>query len=227
MIKAIITDIEGTTTDIHFVHQVLFPYSREKITSFINIHQDKPEVAKELLAAGKLIGDKATLSDIIQQFIEWIDKDVKIAPLKNLQGYIWEEGFLKGDFKGHVYEDAYQNLLKWHQNNIKLYVYSSGSVKAQHLLFQFSAFGDMRYLFEGYFDTQVGGKKEASSYAKIVDTIQIAPKEVLFLSDVIAELDAAKQSGLNTILLNRNHVLFDQNAHTTCLTFNEINLNGK
>ncbi len=225
MIKTIITDIEGTTTDIHFVHKILFPYSRKNIRSYLLANQNKPEVITELNEIRQLIGDaNPDLAKIGDQLIEWIDNDVKIAPLKNLQGYIWQQGFEQGEFKGHVYTDAYENLLKWHQQKIKLYIYSSGSVKAQHLLFQYSSFGDMRYLFDGYFDTAVGGKKEAKSYANILEQTQSKPEETLFLSDVVAELDAASENKIKTILLNRDNQTFENNKHHICDSFNEIKL---
>ena len=222
-IKAIITDIEGTTTDIHFVHKVLFPYSRENIHAYLIVNQNKPEVITELNEIRKLMDNiDATLDDINQQLIQWIDSDVKIAPLKNLQGFIWQQGFQQGEFKGHVYADAYENLIKWHQQKIKLYIYSSGSVKAQQLLFQYSTYGDIRYLFDGYFDTKVGPKKEASSYAEILKQIQCQPEETLFLSDVVAECDAAYENNMQTRLLNRDNQVFEDNQHLVCHTFNEI-----
>ncbi len=224
MIKTIITDIEGTTTDIHFVHKVLFPFSRKNIRSYLLANQSKPEVITELNEIRQQIGADADLAKIGDKLIEWIDNDVKIAPLKNLQGYVWQQGFEQGEFKGHVYTDAYENLLKWHQQKIKIFIYSSGSVKAQHLLFQYSSFGDMRYLFEDYFDTAVGGKKEKKSYANILDKIQSKPEETLFLSDVVAELDAASENRIKTILLNRDHQAFENNKHQICKSFNEINV---
>lgn len=223
MIKAIITDIEGTTTDIHFVHKVLFPYSRERMASFIHDNQDNPAVIKELDAIRTIMEDpNASLAKISQQLLQWIDDDLKIAPLKNLQGLIWEQGFKSQAFKGHLYQDAYDQLNKWHANNIKLYVYSSGSVQAQRLLFGFSEFGDLTPLFSGFFDTQVGAKKEAKAYQNILEAIQCEGKEVLFLSDVVAELDAARENQIHTALLNRDAQVSDNNAHPVYTSFDEI-----
>lgn len=224
MIKAIITDIEGTTTDIDFVHKVLFPYSRERIADFVRTHQEDPKIAPILKEVRQSLPPYADLTMLIKQLIDWIDQDVKNGSLKSLQGLIWKEGFEKGAFTGHVYQDAYENLLKWHQQGIALYIYSSGSVQAQQLLFQYSDFGDMRYLFKGYFDTAVGAKKEVASYANILKEIGFEPSEVLFLSDVKAELDAAKANKINTYLLDRAHVELEIRNHPVVGNFNVIQL---
>ncbi|HRE30744.1 MAG TPA: acireductone synthase, partial [Candidatus Berkiella sp.] len=192
MIKAIVTDIEGTTTDVHFVHKVLFPYSRERMAEYVTANEHNPLIVPSLNEIREQLDQNATLSDVIAQLLSWIDQDVKMGPLKAIQGHIWQTGFEQGHFTGHVYPDAYENLIKWHQKGIALYIYSSGSVKAQQLLFQYSDFGDLSYLFKGNFDTEIGGKKEVSSYKNILDTIGLAGNQVLFLSDLVAELDAAR-----------------------------------
>ncbi|MGE3320279.1 MAG: acireductone synthase [Candidatus Berkiella sp.] len=224
MIKAIITDIEGTTTDINFVHKVLFPYSRERMADFVRTHKSDPQIAPLLEDIRKQLPSYADLTMVIKQLIDWIDQDVKNGALKSIQGFIWKAGFEKGDFTGHVYQDAYENLLKWHQQGIALYVYSSGSVQAQQLLFGFSDFGDLRYLFKGYFDTAIGGKKEAASYAHIIKEIGFEPNEILFLSDVKAELDAAKANNIRTYLLDRAHTELDIKNHPVIGNFNVIQL---
>lgn len=223
MIKAIITDIEGTTTDINFVHNVLFPYSRERITSFIIDNQENPAVVNELNAIRNIIQvPNASLERIAQQLLQWIDDDLKTAPLKNLQGLIWEQGFKTQAFKGHIYKDAYDQLNHWHNQHIKLYVYSSGSVQAQRLLFGFSEWGDLTSLFSGFFDMQVGAKKEAKAYQTILKAIHCEGFEVLFLSDVVAELDAARENHIQTALLNRDAQVIDNNAHPVYTSFNDI-----
>lgn len=224
MIKAIITDIEGTTTDIHFVHNVLFPYSRERMVDFVNKNQSNPNIAPALEAVRKLLIPGADLTMITKQLIDWIDLDVKNGSLKTIQGYIWKEGFEHGAFTGHIYPDAYENLIKWHDAGISLYIYSSGSVQAQQLLFGYSDFGDLRYLFKDYFDTAVGGKKEAASYANILSKIGYAADEVMFLSDVVAELDAASANHIHTTLLNRNDDINTEHHHPECSNFNQIQL---
>lgn len=224
MIKAIITDIEGTTTDIHFVHKVLFPYSRERMADFVKANAANPVIAPVLQEIALGIGTNATQADVITQLIAWIDNDVKMGTLKTLQGYIWQKGFEEGAFTGHIYPDAYESLLKWHQAGIKLYIYSSGSVQAQQLLFGYSDFGDLRHLFSDYFDTAIGGKKEATSYLHILKSIKFDANEVLFLSDVVAELDAARDNGIKTQLLNRDGAALNANGHPVCTSFADIKL---
>lgn len=222
MIKAIITDIEGTTTDIHFVHKVLFPYSRERMADFVKSNANEPNVAAVLQEITAGIGSQATQAQVIDQLIQWIDNDVKMGSLKTLQGYIWQKGFEEGAFTGHIYPDAYENLVKWHQAGIKLYIYSSGSIQAQQLLFGYSDFGDLRYLFSDYFDTSIGGKKETSSYANILKSIRLNANEVMFLSDVVAELDAARNNNIKTQLLNRDGVTLNANGHPVCESFVDV-----
>ena len=224
MIKAILTDIEGTTTDIQFVHKVLFPYSRERLADYVRTNEHNPKLLPVLQDIRQQLVPSADLTIVIRQLIDWIDQDVKNGSLKTIQGYIWQEGFEKGDFTGHVYPDAYENLVKWHKQGIALFIYSSGSVQAQQLLFQYSDFGDLRYLFAGYFDTAVGGKKEADSYANILKQINVVADEVLFLSDVKAELDAAKANNIKTYLLDREHLELDIKNHPVAGNFNVIQL---
>lgn len=225
MVKAIITDIEGTTTDIHFVHKVLFPYSRTKMADFLRLHQSLSDVSAVLQGIREHLNKpNASLQDLTDQLIAWIDADMKIGYLKTLQGYIWQQGFEQGDFKGHIYPDAYRKLVTWYDQGIDLYVYSSGSVQAQQLLFQYSDFGDLRYLFKGYFDTQVGAKKEPASYAEILKRLQLTGKQVLFLSDVVAELNAARENRMQTYLLNRENDVTDTHNHTSIESFTQINI---
>lgn len=223
MVKAIITDIEGTTTDIHFVHKVLFPYSRAKMADFLQLHQNVTEVNTTLQALREHLNlPKANLQQLSEQLIAWIDADMKIGYLKTLQGYIWQQGFEQGDFKGHVYPDAYRKLVTWYDQGVDLYVYSSGSVQAQQLLFQYSDFGDLRYLFKGYFDTQVGTKKEAESYAEILRRLKLPGNQVLFLSDVVVELNAARENQMQTYLLNRQNAVNDSGGHRSVQSFEQI-----
>ncbi|ATC92956.1 acireductone synthase [Pseudoalteromonas tunicata] len=205
MIKAILTDIEGTITRISFVKEVLFPYAASHIAEFVQDNHAAPEVATQIAAVKAEINQPdASLLDVIATLQHWIATDQKITPLKQLQGMIWQQGYHNRDFTGHLYPDAYQFLQQQFEQGIVLYVYSSGSVKAQHLLFEFSDYGDIRSLFNNYFDTLVGGKKEPQSYHNIVDQLPFSAHEVLFLSDVIEELDAAKSAGLKTCHLVRD-----------------------
>lgn len=134
---------------------------------------------------------------------QWIHEDRKETSLKALQGMLWEQGYQQGAFRGHIYEDAAEYLQRWHDRGLRLFVYSSGSVKAQKLIFGFSEAGDLTPFFSGYFDTRVGGKKEPESYRNILDELGVEPQTVLFLSDVEAELEAAESVGMRTYWLVR------------------------
>lgn len=205
--SAIITDIEGTTSSIAFVHEVLFPYSRARIVDHVATHSADPGMAAILEAVRDEAGAPSLdLAGCTALLLEWHDADRKIAPLKSLQGLIWGEGYAEGALKGHVYADAVDGLRRWHARGIALYVYSSGSVAAQKLIFGHTAFGDLTPLFSGYFDTAIGGKKEAVSYAEIAGAIGVEPAEILFLSDVEGELAAAASAGLAVTLLARDGV---------------------
>jgi len=192
MIRAVVTDIEGTTSSISFVHDVLFPYARERIAEFVRCHAEDPHIAPYLNDVRLLAGADLDLEGVIGQLLAWIDADKKATPLKALQGLIWEQGYASGEFYGHIYPDAHTYLEKWHARGIKLYIYSSGSVKAQELLFGHTEYGDLNPLFSGNFDTRIGGKTEAAAYQNIVAQLAIPAEEILFLSDVEAELDATR-----------------------------------
>jgi enolase-phosphatase E1 len=222
MTKAILTDIEGTTSSLSFVKDILFPYARERMAEFVRQHAQEPSVKKELEEVRRLSGRNMTDSEIIEQLIRWIDEDKKITPLKSVQGMIWEDGYKKGDFKGHVYEDAAQHLRKCKQAGLRLYVFSSGSVQAQKLLFAHTDYGDLTPLFSGYFDTTIGNKREAESYRKIAETIKIAPRDILFLSDIKEELDAARKAGMQVVWLLRDGDLDPKAGHPQVRNFDEI-----
>lgn len=222
MIRAIVTDIEGTTSSISFVHEVLFPYARRHIADFVRRNATQPEVRAQLDAVSTEAGRPLTDDEAIALLSDWIDHDRKITPLKALQGMLWEEGYRNGDFQGHVYPDAYARLCEWSDKGLRLYVYSSGSVKAQQLLFAHTGFGDLTPMFHGYFDTTIGGKKEPASYARIVQSLGLPPEEILFLSDIQEELDAARAAGLNTVWLRREGGIDPRAAHPQVADFSAI-----
>ena len=204
MIKAILTDIEGTTSSISFVRDVLFPYAAEHLPMFVRANAKDPAVAEQLLLVAQEAGVAETdYPAIIDTLQRWIAEDKKITPLKALQGMLWEHGYRHRDYRAHVYADAFEQLKKWHAADLPLYVYSSGSIQAQKLFFGYSEFGDMLPFFSGFFDTTSGAKQEAESYRRIVTAIGLPAENVLFLSDIVGELDAAKQAGLQTAWLVR------------------------
>lgn len=222
MIKAIVTDIEGTTTSISFVYDVLFPYAREHLADFVRHHAGDAQVAQHINAVRVEAGAELDLEGVIAQLQQWMAEDRKVTPLKALQGLVWEAGYRNGDFTGHVYADACKNLQAWHAQGITLAVYSSGSVKAQKLLFAHSDYGDLTPLFSAYFDTTTGAKAESRSYQQIAEVLKLPANEVLFLSDVDKELAAAKQAGMQTCWLVRAGELDANAAFRQVRDFNSI-----
>ncbi|MDH5655505.1 MAG: acireductone synthase [Spirochaetia bacterium] len=220
MIRAVLTDIEGTTSSLSFVKDVLFPYARKHIAEFVQKHYENPSIQPSLSEIRKETGKDLNQKEIIETLISWIDQDRKITPLKTLQGILWEEGYKNRDFFGHIYEDAKENLEKWKNENLLLYVYSSGSVYAQKLLFANTEFGDLTWLFSGHFDTTSGQKKDSSSYNAIASSTGLEPETILFLSDIREELAAASQAGMRVCLLAREGIP-DPEFHTV-QSFNEI-----
>jgi enolase-phosphatase E1 len=222
MIRAILSDIEGTTSSISFVKDVLFPYAREHLADYVRAHVDDAEVRKLIDEVGRVCGALFDDEQAIAQLIRWIDEDRKVTPLKSLQGLIWEAGYRNGDFCGHVYADAVRKLHEWRERGKALYLFSSGSVYAQKLLFRHTEYGDLTPLFSGYFDTHVGAKQEADSYRKIAETVGLAPRDILFLSDIEAELDAAREAGLKTCHLVRDGSISDRGNHPQARDFDAI-----
>ena len=221
-IKAIVTDIEGTTSSIDFVHKTLFPYATRKLPDFVRSSYEHPEIAALLDDARKEADEvDASIERVIEILLGWIREDRKATSLKFIQGHVWRHGYEHGDFTGHMYDDAVDRLRRWSQIGIDLYVYSSGSVGAQQLLFGYSDAGDLRPLFKGYFDTRIGHKKEAASYRNIVETIGMPPTAILFLSDVAEELDAAAEAGmLTTQLVRQDDVVVG--SHPVAANFDEV-----
>ena len=203
MKRIILTDIEGTTSSISFVKDVLFPYARRALPAFVRAHCDDPQVRRWLDAAAVDAGSVCDDEVLIEVLQGWIDSDRKHTALKALQGMIWNAGYANADFKAHIYPDAAKELVHWHAAGIPLYVYSSGSVDAQKLLFAHSEAGDLSGLFSGNFDTTVGGKRDPDSYRRICEVLRRPGNDVLFLSDVVEELDAARIADMGTVLVDR------------------------
>ena len=198
-IAGILTDIEGTTTPITFVHDVLFPYARARIGAFLDAYAERADVAAELAEVRRL----APGEDAAEVLRRWIDEDRKATPLKTLQGLIWDQGYAAGSLRGELYPDVARALRAWRAAGLQLAVYSSGSVAAQRLIFEHSVDGDLGDVFTAFFDTRTGPKREPASYDRIVIGLGLPPSEVLFLSDIEAELDAARAAGLRTCQLLR------------------------
>lgn len=208
MIKYILTDIEGTTTSVNFVYEVLFPYFSAHFKDFAGKHMESEMLQIQLTATKETVQAEQNRSindtEAIEQLLAWTLEDRKHPALKQLQGLVWQEGYKAGMLKGHLYTDVPPVLEKWKKEGLQLGIYSSGSVQAQKLLFGSSDFGDLTPLFSNYFDTAVGNKREVTSYQNIQKHLALPAREILFLSDIEQELDAAKGAGFQTIQLVRD-----------------------
>ena len=226
--RAVLVDIEGTTSTIAFVHDVLFPYADEHLDAYVAAHRGDPDVAKAMYDAAMLAGEDLDTDDatILWHLHHWLRQDLKVTPLKTLQGLIWAEGYAQTGLRGHVYPDAAAGLRRWHDMGLRLYVYSSGSIEAQKVLFANSMEGDLSALFGGNFDTTTGPKRAAPSYASIAGEIGLPPAEIVFLSDVDAELDAARTAGMQTVRLLRpaDTPPGATTTHPSATTFDDIDV---
>ncbi len=211
--KLILLDIEGTTTDITFVHSVLFPYAAQHLASFLEAHQHEPRIQNCL--QDPELASARTLADCCNLLQQWIAEDRKVTVLKTIQGWIWAEGYAKGDFVSHVYEDVLPALTRWKTEGIAIGIYSSGSVEAQKQLFQHTPYGDLTPFFSWHFDTKIGGKRETLSYHRIAEAVGIDPAQICFYSDVELELDAASQAGFSTFQVVRPGTVPSQH-HRVC-----------
>lgn len=205
--RFILTDIEGTTSSISFVAEELFPYFREHISDLLAL-KDRlvvKEAFEETVRLAKSEDGETIETDreILDKLYQWSMEDRKITPLKTLQGVLWDTGYRDGELKGHVYPEVAASLRSWKEQGIHLGVFSSGSVPAQKLIFGYSIAGDLTPYFSHYFDTNTGGKRDAETYAKIASELQLEPAEILFLSDIREELQAAEASGFQTLQLAR------------------------
>ena len=210
-IKAILLDIEGTTTPIDFVHKTLFPYSRERVTDFVRANFDKlgdeiSQLKKDHGAESSYLPtiDESRPETIAEYLCFLIDNDRKSTPLKSIQGKIWQQGYISGELRSEVFEDVPRAFRRWSRAKKRIAIYSSGSKLAQRDLFRFTDHGDLTPFISSYFDTTTGSKLKSESYSKIAEELEITPGRILFVSDIIAELDAARQANMQTVLSVRN-----------------------
>jgi enolase-phosphatase E1 len=210
MVQAILLDIEGTTTPIDFVHKTLFPYARARMAGFVqqNLAELKFEISQlegEASNDGEYKNELRTDSanSVADYLIYLVDNDRKSTPLKSIQGTIWQAGYENGDLVSTVYDDVPKAFERWKGDGKTIAIYSSGSVLAQQLIFKYSDHGDLTRFIDRYFDTNIGHKREPDSYTKIAAELELAAAEILFVSDISAELDAAAASGYQTALAIR------------------------
>jgi|HubBroStandDraft_6_1064221.scaffolds.fasta_scaffold357126_1 enolase-phosphatase E1 len=239
-VKIILLDIEGTTTSVSFVYGVLFPFARRNLKDFLLARIDDADVRRqmELLESERsddllkgvvppafASGTPESLVDPVVSYANWLmDLDRKSTPLKSIQGMIWESGYRSGELKGHVYEDVPRAMKRWRQQGRAIYIYSSGSVLAQKLLFAHSESGDLCKYIDGHFDTLIGPKRDPDSYRKISQRLEQDPKRILFVSDVTQELDSALAAGMRVVLAIRDGDLNqrDQGECQAIRSFDEL-----
>ncbi|MFE6781617.1 acireductone synthase [Streptomyces sp. NPDC057680] len=202
--RAVVLDIEGTTGSLSHVRDVLFPYARERLATWLAAHRGTAPWQQIVDAVTAHTGEAQDEASALALLEQWADADVKAAPLKTLQGLIWSGGYAAGELHGHVYPDVPPALECWQTQGTGRFIYSSGSVAAQRDWFGHTAHGDLRPLLDGYFDlTTIGPKADADSYRAIAAELGHAPADLLFVSDVGAELDAAAETGWQTVAVRR------------------------
>jgi enolase-phosphatase E1 len=236
-IRGVLLDIEGTTTSISFVYDVLFPYARHHVGEFLQKHSGEPRVHEAIVRLHEqraadakqglnppVLGEKPAETDAVVKYVSWLmDGDSKAGPLKSLQGMIWEDGYNQGEVKGHVFSDVPAAFERWKKSGKMIAIFSSGSVLAQKLLFGRTTAGDLAPFITGYFDTSTGPKREEQSYREIARALGLLPEQILFVSDVKEELDAAAAAGMQTALSVRpgNHAQ-PPSKHAVIHNFDEV-----
>jgi len=234
MMKVILLDIEGTTTPIDFVHKRLFPFAKAKIGEFVreNFDEIQAEIAQLKTEYKKDFTEQIYGRDFrenspesVANYLKFLTEvDRKSTPLKSLQGKIWQAGYESGELRSEMFADVPQAFERWKTQGKTIAIFSSGSVLAQELIFKYSNFGDLSGFISDYFDTNVGGKKEAESYVKIAAALNHPPKRIAFVSDILAELDAARNAGCETVLAVRtgNGQITEDFTHRSINSFDEI-----
>jgi len=232
--KAVLLDIEGTTTPIDFVHKTLFPFAKEKIGEFVaanfdeigtEIEQLKAEYRKDFTE--QLYGRdfQEDSPESVADYLKFlIDVDRKSTPLKSLQGKIWQAGYESGELESEIFPDVPRAFDRWKEQGKTIAIFSSGSVLAQKLIFKYSNSGDLSGHIAGYFDTNTGAKKKAESYRLIAEKLGFEPDEMLFVSDILAELDAARNAGMQTALSIREGYgqIREDFTHRSVNSFDEL-----
>ena len=228
--QAIVLDVEGTTTPVSFVYETLFPHARAQLSAFVRERWDVlgDDVAQVVVDRASEADDAPSVGATpspgeVVAFLEWLmDRDRKATGLKAIQGKLWEAGYREGVLEGEVFADVPEALRRWRAEGRRVAIYSSGSVLAQRLLFGHSTAGDLTPWIEAHFDTTTGPKREAASYAAIARSLGVSPSEVLFVSDVVAELDAAQAAGLQTLLRVEPGAAAQETEHPVVTSFDEV-----
>lgn len=222
--SALLLDIEGTTTPITFVKDVLFPYIKEHLEDYLSAHWEEDECKQDVHLLKKQIeedmrqnraclvhavdqtvhtDEEKAIREVVDNVLWQMAADRKSTALKQLQGHMWRQAYTSGRIQGQVYEDVVPAIRRWRSRGLKIYIYSSGSVEAQKLLFEHSIEGDLLDLFDGHFDTNIGAKVDSKSYKSIAERIGCDAEEITFLTDVTREAKAAEEAGVNVVLVVR------------------------
>jgi len=229
--RGIVLDVEGTTSSISFVYDVLFAFARKHVADFLAQNRLDPVVqaaavslAAETGAADATLADPEGTTRLALAAIDLMNRDVKSTPLKTLQGLIWRSGFESGELVSHVFDDVPETLAQWADSGLDVRIYSSGSIDAQKLFFSHTGAGNLTPHLRGHYDTTTGPKREAASYRAIAADMEMEPREILFVSDVGEELDAARQAGMATVLAIRpgNREPGGFLEHESLVSFTEI-----
>ena len=236
--RGILLDIEGTTSSISFVYDVMFPYVRDHVAQFLTDNWDDDSVQDSVSILAEDLGHNSVdtwlgeisvtekQSKVVDGVIGLMDADVKATGLKKIQGLIWKNGFTTGQMVAHLYDEVADCIRRWHSAGIDVRIYSSGSIQAQKLFFGHTVAGNLRELLNGHYDTTTGPKQESDSYRKIASEFACLSNEILFISDVTAELAAAKAAGMQTVLSIRpgNHPVDDGHEFDTISGFDEVKI---
>jgi len=227
--RAVLLDIEGTTTPIAFVHEVLFSYARTHVKDFLAANRDSEDMKADVALLREEHAEDVSAGrhppSLVEDYVEWlIDLDRKSTGLKSLQGKIWRQGYLEGSLKSQVFADVAPAMKRWHAAGLSINIFSSGSVLAQQLLFAHTEAGDLTKYIDNYFDTNVGKKADAESYRRIAAALSLPANEVVFISDVVSELEAASEAGMKPLLSLRpgNPPQHSPERFETIQSFDEI-----
>lgn len=238
-IRAVLLDIEGTTTPIAFVHETLFPYARSEVRSYLEKHfesvetredlarlreEHESDISENLNPPALAVGSRDAEIDFTVAYVHWlIDRDRKSTALKSLQGKIWRQGYLEGTLRAPLFADVAPALELWYREGLRIGIFSSGSSLAQKLLFAHTEAGDVTRFIDNYFDTTIGLKTEVESYRRIAAALSLPAGEVLFISDIVGELDAANATGMQTLLSVRpGNTVQPGQGHKNIQSFDEI-----
>lgn len=249
--SALLLDIEGTTTPITFVKDILFPYIKEHLEDYLSAHWEEDECKQDVHLLKKQIeedmkqhracpvhtvdqtvhtDEEKAIREVVDNVLWQMAADRKSTALKQLQGHMWRTAYTSGRIKGQVYKDVIPAIRRWRGQGLKVYIYSSGSVEAQKLLFEYSVEGDVLELFDGHFDTNIGAKVDSKSYASIAERIGCRAEEITFLTDVTREAKAAVDAGVNVVLVVRpgNMELTDEERvhYNLISSFSQLDVTG-